>query len=245
MWRISFFFCKIQLPLIIDKLFNYCHTNKLWYLKMVKHNFGELNLGRLWKQCVWYLCKKGRTNHARWNTCYQPIGSQKFLKYKNSLSIRDEERQIKRQKRRLNHQNFVIIPSFSRKWQLHRQNLNLGVNVVVLLGYEKKNTFLDVLKLCYIRAERLFFLIQSLETRGRNVCDSNEWEKKHIETTWPLPRHGRLALVFSCILYILNILYASLCPRRTLFRLKHKNNKKSTSNSFLFVVRIFFYRICK
>ena len=100
--------------------------------------------------------------------------------------------------------------------------------------------FLDVLKLCYIRAERLFFLIQSLETRGRNVCDSNEWEKKHIETTWPLPRHGRLALVFSCILYILNILYASLCPRRTLFRLKHKNNKKITSNSFLFVVRIFF-----
>ena len=61
-----------------------------------------------------------------------------------------------------------------------------------------------------------------------------------METTWPLPRHGRLALVFSCILYILNILYASLCPRRTLFRLKYKYNKKSTLNSFLFVVRIFF-----
>ena len=64
--------------------------------------------------------------------------------------------------------------------------------------------------------------------------------KKNIEATWPLPRHGRQALVFSYILYILNILYASPCPKRTLFRLKHKYNKKSTSNSFLFVVRIFF-----
>ena len=177
--------------------------------------------------CVVFMSKRTHKLCSRWNTCYQPIGSQKFLKYKNSLSIGDEERQIKRQKRRLNHQNFVIIPSFSRKWQLHRQNLDLGVNVVVLLRCS---------------AERLFFLIQSLETRGRNVCDSNEWEKKHIETTWPLPRHGPLALAFSCILYILNILYASLCPKRTLFRLKHKYNKKSTflSNSFLFVVRIFF-----
>lgn len=50
--------------------------------------------------------------------------------------------------------------------------------------------FLDVLKMYYIRTERLFFRIQSLETRGINVCDDDEWKKKHrsnmaFTSAWP------------------------------------------------------------
>lgn len=93
---------------------------------------------------------------------------------------------------------------------------------------------------CTIYVQNGYFFSFNLWKHEEEMSVTLTNGKKNIETTWPLPRHGRLALVFSCILYILNILYASLCPRRTLFRLKHKNNKKSTSNSFLFVVRIFF-----
>jgi len=100
--------------------------------------------------------------------------------------------------------------------------------------------FLDVLTLYYIRAERLFFLIQSLETRGRNVCDANEWEKKTYRnnmaftSAWPPG-----VSVFLHFVHFKHPLCQSL-PKEDTLSAETQEQQKSTSNSFLFVVRIFF-----
>lgn len=97
--------------------------------------------------------------------------------------------------------------------------------------------FLDVLQLYYIRAERLFFLIQSLETRGRNVCDSNEWEKKHrnnmaFTSAWPPG-----VSVFLHFVHLKHPLCQSLPKEDTLSAETQEQQKKA--------LQIPFYLLCE